>query len=505
MQNQRPGTHKMSGTASANGMGGPGAQPDGPSRRPLAGGEESLPGGRMLAGMRHPAALFEFATDAVVCVSPNGTIESWNDGAEKLFGYTREEAVGRELTMLCAPQRAPEAKRHLARASAGEPVENVEIERVAKDGHLVRARLTAFPLLNAEGKFEGAIGLLHDASSRRRIEEELNASEERYRSVIEALNDGVLIQTDDGRAVAFNRSAQQILGLTAEQLAAASTESPAVFLIHEDGSTFHASELPTMVTLRSGEPQTDVLMGVKRPDGVRWISVNSAPLYRAGQAKPYAAVGSFTDITEYRQTVEALRAARLEDLKRLALVSEYRDDETNRHTERVAQTAELLALELGLERAFAWEMRRAAPLHDVGKVGIPDNILLKPGRLTSEQFEVMKTHTTIGGRILAESDFRVLQLGMEIALTHHERWDGGGYPTGLAGDQIPISGRIVAVADAFDAMTHPRPYKDRVSIAEAIEELRRCEGAQFDPAIVKAFMALEHEQLVDAERQPQKA
>lgn len=117
----------------------------------------------------------------------------------------------------------------------------------------------------------------------------------------------------------------------------------------------------------------------------------------------------------------------------------------------------------------------------------------------------MKTHTTIGGRILAESDFRVLQLGMEIALTHHERWEGGGYPTGLAGDQIPISGRIVAVADAFDAMTHPRPYKDRVSIGEAIEELRRCEGAQFDPAIVQAFMALEHEQLVDAQRQPAKA
>jgi cyclic di-GMP phosphodiesterase len=495
----------MSRTASAHGTGGARAQPDEPARRPIADGEESLLGGRMLAGMRHPAALFEFATDAVVCVSPDATIESWNDGAERLFGYTREEAVGRELTMLCAPERARDARRLLARASAGEPVENVEIERIAKDGHAVRARLTAFPLLNAEGEFEGAIGLLHDASSQRRIEEELHASEERYRSVIEALNDGVLIQTDDGRALAFNRSAQRILGLTADQLAAASTQSPAVFLIHEDGSTFHASELPTMVTLRSGEAQTGVLMGVRRPDGVRWISVNSAPLYRSGQAKPHAAVGSFTDVTEYRQTVDALRAARLEDLKRLALVSEYRDDETNRHTERVAQTAELLALELALERAFAWEIRRAAPLHDVGKVGIPDNILLKPGRLTTEEFEIMKTHTSIGGRILAESDFRVLQLGQEIALTHHERWDGGGYPTGLLRDQIPISGRIVAVADAFDAMTHPRPYKDPVSIAEAIAELRRCQGAQFDPDVVQAFMALEHERLVDSATLSEKA
>jgi putative two-component system response regulator len=488
----------MSESASANGTDAAPMQGHGTARGPLTVDETSLPSGRMLAGMQHPAALFEFATDAVVCVSTKGTIESWNDGAERLFGYAREEAIGREATMLCAPERVAEAKQLLARASAGESIEDVEIERVAKDGHLVRARLTAFPLLNASGDVEGAIGLLHDATSRRKIEEDLRASEERYRSVIEALNDGVLIQIADGRAVAFNRSAQRILGLSAEQLEVASTENPAVFLIHEDGSTFRAHELPTMVTLRNGEPQTGVVMGVKRPDGqLRWISVNSAPLYRAGQAKPYAAIGSFTDVTGYRQTLDALRAARLEDLKRLALVSEYRDDETNRHTERVAHTAELLALELGLRRAFAWEIRRAAPLHDVGKVGIPDSILLKPGRLTAEEFEVMKTHTTIGGRILDESDFRILQLGREIALTHHERWDGKGYPAGLARDEIPVSGRIVAVADAFDAMTHHRPYKDRVEVAIAVEELERCAGAQFDPEVVTAFLALDHATLVD--------
>jgi putative two-component system response regulator len=450
--------------------------------------------------MQHPVALFEFATDAVVCVSTEGVIESWNDGAQRLFGYPREEALGCDVTMLCSPEQVAEVKDRVARVCAGEAVEDLAIERVAKDGSVVRARLSAFPLLDADGQLAGGIGLLHDASSHK-IEEELHASEERYRSVIEALNDGVLIQTEDGRAVAFNNSAQQILGLTAQELSEASTARPAVFLIHEDGSTFHADELPTMVTIRSGEPQSGVVMGVKRPDGeTRWISVNSAPLYRAGQAKPYAAVGSFTDVTSQRETLDALRAARLADLTRLALVSEYRDDETNRHNERVALTAELLALELGLERSFTWELRRAAPLHDVGKVGISDNILLKAGRLTEEEFEVMKTHTTIGGRILAESDFRIMQLGMEIAMTHHERWDGTGYPAGLRGDEIPISGRIVAVADAFDAMTHPRPYKDSVSITDAVAELQRCSGTQFDPGVLEAFMTLEHSLLVDAGR-----
>ncbi len=486
----------MSESASANGTSlaetrrtGPiDASPGGASAR-SAGSPESV---------LHPAALFEFARDAVIGVALDGRIESWNEGAQRLFGYTREEAIGEELTMLCSADRASEVKQLFARVSGGNPLEDFEAERIAKGGRPLRVRITAFPLVGAEGAVVGTIGLLHDASPERQIEEELHASEERYHSVIDALNDGVLIQTADGHAAAFNKSAQQILGVSAQELAAASTERPAVYLIHEDGSTFHADELPTMLTLRSGESHTDVVIGVKRPDGsIRWISVNSAPLYRTGQAKPYAAVGSFTDITAHRRTLDELNAARLEDLKRLALVSEYRDDETNRHTERVAQTAELLALSLGLDRAFTWAIRRAAPLHDVGKVGIPDNILLKPGGLTTEEFEVMKTHTSIGGRILAESDFLILQLGREIALTHHERWDGGGYPAGRQGEGIPIAGRIVAVADAFDAMTHPRPYKAPISIEDATAELRRCDGSQFDPRVVEAFMQLEHEQLVD--------
>jgi putative two-component system response regulator len=243
------------------------------------------------------------------------------------------------------------------------------------------------------------------------------------------------------------------------------------------------------------------VIGVDR--AVRWISINSVPLVRAGEREPYAAVASFTDITELRCTLEELQAARIEDLERLALMAEYRDDDTHRHTARVARTVALLACDLGLDEQLAATLARAAPLHDVGKIGIPDRVLLKPGRLTAEEFEVMKTHTIIGGRILSHSRFPVVRAAMEIAFTHHERWDGTGYPAGLSGEQIPIAGRIVAVADAFDAMTHARPYKPAFSLAHAIAEIAAGRASQFDPRIVDAFMALDHRGLIDASAQAQ--
>ncbi len=317
-------------------------------------------------------------------------------------------------------------------------------------------------------------------------------------SIVESLHEGVLVQDTEGRVLAFNDRAKRILEISDEQLAQASLERPIAPLIREDGSPLGAEELPTMTSVRTGEPQSEVVMGVKQPDGsVRWISINSAALRRDGEAEPYGAVAAFTDITDFREALRERDASRLKDVKRLALIAEYRDDETKRHTERVAYTAGLVAMELGLERELIWTIGRAAPLHDVGKVAIPDSILLKPGSLTSDEFEVMKTHTSIGGRILGESDFLVLRLGMEIALTHHERWDGCGYPAGLSGDEIPVAGRIVAVADAFDAMSHPRPYKPALSVVDAVGEVRGDSGGRFDPEVVDAFMALDHDSLIE--------
>ncbi|HTS87181.1 MAG TPA: HD domain-containing phosphohydrolase [Gemmatimonadales bacterium] len=182
--------------------------------------------------------------------------------------------------------------------------------------------------------------------------------------------------------------------------------------------------------------------------------------------------------------------SQLEVLERLASAAEFRDDDTGRHTQRVATLAETLALATGLAPDTAALIRRAAPLHDVGKIGIPDQVLLKPGRLTQDEFAVMRTHTTIGAQILAGGQTALIQLAERIARSHHERWDGGGYPDRLAGEAIPLEARIVALADFFDALTHVRPYRPAWPLDQVMTEIDSLKGRHFDPALAEAFLKL---------------
>jgi putative two-component system response regulator len=192
-----------------------------------------------------------------------------------------------------------------------------------------------------------------------------------------------------------------------------------------------------------------------------------------------------------------LDLARLEMLERLALAAEYRDDDTQEHAWRIGRTSALLATEVGVPLPQVELIRRAAPLHDVGKIGISDLILRKPAKLTDEEFEVVKSHPTIGAEILAGSQSPLLRLAQTIALTHHERWDGRGYPGGLLGSDTPIEGRIVAVADVFDALTHERSYKEAWPLDKAVAEIRVQAGHQFDPELVDAFCELDHPTLLN--------
>jgi putative two-component system response regulator len=180
--------------------------------------------------------------------------------------------------------------------------------------------------------------------------------------------------------------------------------------------------------------------------------------------------------------------ARAETLQRLALAAEYRDDATYHHTERVGIAAEEIASALGLTPQEARLLGEAAPLHDIGKLAISDAILLKPGPLSGQEFEVMKTHAALGASLLSGSSAPVLQVATVIAASHHERWDGTGYPAGLVGQAIPLVGRVTAVADVFDALTHERPYKSAWTPEQAILEIHRAAGSQFDPRVVAAFL-----------------
>jgi putative two-component system response regulator len=186
-----------------------------------------------------------------------------------------------------------------------------------------------------------------------------------------------------------------------------------------------------------------------------------------------------------------LEEARVEVLQRLSDAAEYRDDDTGQHTKRVASIAVAIGRSMGLDHHTLELLRWSSPLHDVGKIGIPDSVLLKPGRLTDAEMEVMKSHTTIGARILMGGQSPLVQMAEAIALNHHERWDGKGYPRSLAGDEIPIEARLVAVADVFDALTHARPYRAAWTVEATRAEIERGLGTHFDPEITKVFLSLE--------------
>jgi putative two-component system response regulator len=211
------------------------------------------------------------------------------------------------------------------------------------------------------------------------------------------------------------------------------------------------------------------------------------------------------DLLGYGRTLEQrveertreLDVARRETLAKLAIVAELRDDSTGEHIHRVGRTTALLASQLGACAETVETMRQAAPLHDVGKIGIPDTVLLKAGRLDSAEREQMMGHAELGARILGGSLSPVLAAAEEIALTHHERWDGKGYPAGLAGHDIPLSGRLVAVADVYDALTQARPYKAAWPVDRAVGEILDQRGRHFDPAVVDAFAELDAEALTE--------
>lgn len=310
----------------------------------------------------------------------------------------------------------------------------------------------------------------------------------------------------DGYFTEVNPAFSRTLGFTSEEI----LSQPFMNFVHPDDVE------PTLAAVvEQTELGQDVLNFQNRyrtKDGsYRWLEWTSHP-----DPDGRALIAVARDVTdrkeleeferEYQQRLEQavrertkelnrrnteLDEARRETLHRLALAAEYRDDETFEHTERIRRTAALLAGELGLPDDEVELIRDAAPLHDIGKLGVSDSVLLKPGRLTPEELEHMRRHAETGATILSGSSSNVLQVGEVIARSHHEWWNGSGYPAGLRGEEIPLFARIVAVADVFDALTHKRPYKRAWPVEEAVAEIRRLRGLQFDPQVVDAFDRLD--------------
>lgn len=196
---------------------------------------------------------------------------------------------------------------------------------------------------------------------------------------------------------------------------------------------------------------------------------------------------------QVNERIKEIRDSRLDVIQRLAIAAELRDAGTGKHIYRMSRYCQLLALAVGFTKEQAELLLTTSPLHDIGKIAIPDSILLKPSALEPHEFEIIKTHTTLGAKMLSGSDSVFLKMAETIALNHHEKWDGTGYPHGIKGEDIPLVGRICAVADVFDALSSPRPYKEAWSFEKTMTEIKDLRGKHFDPKLVDAFLSISKE------------
>jgi len=243
----------------------------------------------------------------------------------------------------------------------------------------------------------------------------------------------------------------------------------------------------------------DFPKGFSNSDQLKRYADDLAKVYKSEKERRRELEGANSQLVKFaddlNKTVRELRAvnqelweAYLDTIHRLVLAAEYKDEDTGDHIVRMSRYSALTGEKLGFSEKEVENILYAAPMHDVGKIGIPDSILLKPGRLTDEEFETMKTHATMGAKILAHSKADILQLAQKIAISHHEKWNGKGYPQGLSGDKIPMAGRIVGIADVFDALTSRRPYKDPYPVEVALDIIRKERGEHFDPGVVDVFL-----------------
>lgn len=261
-------------------------------------------------------------------------------------------------------------------------------------------------------------------------------------------------------------------------------------LLKADLKTKH---IPVIFVTTKGEEQDEAKgfeLGV-----VDYITKPVSPLILKARVATHLALFDQNQSLEIKvaKRTEALMRTRMEVVERLGRAAEYRDNETGRHVIRVGKYSQALALGYGLPKSYADLIMQAAPMHDVGKIGIADSILLKPGKLEPEEFEIMKTHSAIGAEILGGSDFPLMKMAHLIALHHHEKWDGTGYPDGLKGEEIPIEGRIVAICDVFDALLSSRPYKEPWPIEKVLDFYNEQSGLHFDPNLIEVFNRISSE------------
>jgi PAS domain S-box-containing protein len=331
-----------------------------------------------------------------------------------------------------------------------------------------------------------------NALRRRRLETEDRESGDefdRFRKLVDQLPAIVYLWEAgaDGQCYYVSPAIEPVLGYAVEEWLA----DPLLFakrLHPEDRDRVVAEELRCRV---AGQDLACEYRMLAKDGRLVWIRDQAVAIRNNGA--PHHLQGLMYDVSAEKEAQASLRRSREETIRRLSRAVEFRDDETGAHIERVSRYCELIAARLGLEPQLCEQLRIASPMHDVGKIGVADSILLKPGPLDADERAEMQRHAEVGYRVLAGSGAELLDLAASIAWTHHERFDGSGYPRALAGEEIPLEGRIAAVADVFDALTSHRIYRPAFSCPEAFAMMRAERDSHFDPRVLDVFLEAERE------------
>jgi PAS domain S-box-containing protein len=429
--------------------------------------------------LRLQAKVLDQVPAGVIASSPDRKITHWSHGAEELFGISREEAVGQTLEVLgLFPTESQESRNAMtAQLARGEKWEG-EIRLCDKAGRTFTGLVTNTPVRDLHDEITGYVGVILDLTERQTIEKEVGLQGH----LLDQVDTAVIAADLDLRVTHWNRGAEKLYGWSRSE--AVGRYGGDLNLIAGDPEVLRQAVATLVRDGASWEGEVEV----RHKDGTTFPAFASNSALRDPDGSPAGYVGVSVDLTEQKRAEEETRAAQLETIKRLANAVEKRDPETGGHSERIGKLSAMIAERLEMDPERIELLRVSSTMHDVGKVGIADDILLKPGKLTEEERAVMETHTTIGHDILAGAKSDLLDLAATIALTHHERIDGTGYPQGLPGDQIPLEGRIVAVADVFDALTSNRVYRKAFSVEKATEIMEEGRGSQFDPEILDVLL-----------------
>lgn len=462
------------------------------------------------------AEIVSSSSEAIIGKDLNGVIQSWNKAAEKLYGYSAAEMIGGSVSRLLPCDRKDELGKILASLSNGCRIEEYETRRVDRHGRVFDVSLNISPIRTAEGKIVGAAAICRDISARKEADRLL-------RSRLEQLT--AMRNIDVSIAGTYDLSKTLDI-LASETLAGTGTESVCVFKLDRQtglprmmasGSKdnrqlpamrMHIAEIlsqqifdmpnpadwATMAGPKGGLCRAHALIAKGKVNGaiVVHYGPGSSPSEEqvrfiealAGQAA--IAIESAFLFEELLQSKENLEAAYDETLEGWARALDLRDHETEGHSRRVTDLSVRLATRLGLSEVEIHNIRRGALLHDIGKIGIPDHILLKAGRLTEDEWSIMRLHPSFGRNIIAP--IRFLAPALDIPYCHHEKWDGSGYPQGLKGNAIPLSARIFALADVWDALTFDRPYRKGWDIERVQAYIQSQSGIHFDPDLVPIFL-----------------